>query len=492
MLEGLPRHASTHAAGVVIGDVPLSQVVPLYKGTKDETVTQFDMKCVEKAGLIKFDFLGLRTLTVLKLAVDMVRAHKEADFSLDGIDLTDQATFELLARGDATGVFQLESSGMKELLTKLKPTTIEDVIALVALYRPGPLESGMVDDFVARKHGQRKVAYPLPQLEPVLKETYGVIVYQEQVQEIARKLAGYTLGEGDNLRRAMGKKDPKVMEAQRERFMEGARQNGVDPKKAAEIFDLMAKFAGYGFNKSHSAAYGLIAFQTAFLKTHYPAEFMAALLTSEMGNTDKVMLHIAECREQKLTVLPPDVNRSQRDFTVVDDAVVFGLAAVKNVGLGAVEAILEAREKDGPFAGLFDFCERVDLKRLNRRVLESLIKCGAFDSTGGHRSQLMAALDEAIDHGQKLSRDRQGGQANMFSAFAVAAPAAKAHELPAVPAWSEPDALAYEKEALGFYITGHPLNRFAGELGRLSTVDTVSCRRPWTPRRCASPASPPR
>ncbi|MGD9125417.1 MAG: DNA polymerase III subunit alpha, partial [Desulfarculaceae bacterium] len=429
-LEGLPRHASTHAAGVVIGDVPLSEVVPLYKGPKDETVTQFDMKCVEKAGLIKFDFLGLRTLTVLNLAVEMVREGGNPDFSLEDIDLEDKETYKLLSRGDTTGVFQLESSGMKELLAKMRPETFEDVIALVALYRPGPLESGMVDDFVARKHGEKKVSYLLSQLEPVLKETNGVIVYQEQVQEIAGLLAGYSLGEGDILRRAMGKKVPEVMEAQRERFMAGAKENGVDKKKAAEIFDLMAKFAGYGFNKSHSAAYGLIAFQTAYMKTHYPLEFMAALLTSEMNNSDKVMLHIAECRERGLTVLPPDINLSGRNFTVSEDAIRFGLAAVKNVGLGAVDVILETREQGGRFSSLFDFCERVSLRKVNRRVLESLIKCGAFDSTGAERSQLMAVLDEAMDIGQKLGRDREGGQVNMFGAFQEASGAEPVKDLP--------------------------------------------------------------
>ena len=472
-LEGLPRHASTHAAGVVIGDVPLDQVVPLYRGPQGEAITQFDMKCVEKAGLIKFDFLGLRTLTVIDVAVQMIREGKDPSFRIEDIDLTDKASYELLARGDTTGVFQLESSGMKELLTKMKPEVFEDVIALVALYRPGPLESGMVDDFVGRKHGVKKVEYLLPQLEPVLKETYGVIVYQEQVQEIAVRLAGYSLGEGDILRRAMGKKDPSVMAEQRERFMTGAKENNVDPKKAGEIFDLMEKFAGYGFNKSHSAAYGLIAFQTAFLKAHYPHEFMAALLTSEVNNTDKVMLHIAECRDQKLTVLPPDINQSGRAFTVANDAIRFGMAAVKNVGEGAVDAIIEAREEK-PFLDIFDFCERVNLGKVNRRVIESLIKCGAFDSTGAHRAQLMAALDEAIEYGQKIGRDRDGGQSNMFSAFSEAKVEDEPQKLPGVPEWDESDALAYEKEALGFYITGHPLERYTDEIKRMATLDTVS------------------
>ncbi len=476
-LEGLPRHASTHAAGVVIGDVPLNEVVPLYRNPADESVvTQFDMKCVEKAGLIKFDFLGLKTLTVIHLAVEMVRQNRDPEFNIEAADMEDAATYELLSRGDATGVFQLESSGMKELLVKMKPETFEDIIALVALYRPGPLESGMVDDFVARKHGTKKTAYLLPELEPILKETYGVIVYQEQVMEIAGTLAGYSLGEGDILRRAMGKKDPAVMSQQRERFQQGALDHGVNRKAAAEIFDLMEKFAGYGFNKSHSAAYALIAFQTAYLKAHYPLEFMAALLTSEVSDTDKVMAHIGECREHGLTVLPPDINLSGRDFTVSQDAIRFGLAAVKNVGLGAVESILQAREEGGPFESLHDLCERVDLRKVNRRVLESLVKCGAFDSTGAHRSQLMAVLDEALEHGQKLGRDRAAGQESMFNAFVDSGSGPSAPALPAVPPWSEADMLAYEKEAIGFYISGHPLSEYADQIKRLGTLDTLSVR----------------
>ncbi|MBI5522552.1 MAG: DNA polymerase III subunit alpha [Desulfarculus sp.] len=473
-LEGMPRHASTHAAGVVIGDVPLNQVVPLYKGPKDETVTQFDMKCVEKAGLIKFDFLGLRTLTVIDVAVRMVRQGRDPAFSIENIPMDDAATYALLSRGDTTGVFQLESSGMKELLSKMRPECFEDVIALVALYRPGPLESGMVDDFVARKHGEKKTAYLLPQLAPILKETYGVIVYQEQVMEIARVLAGYSLGEGDILRRAMGKKNPEEMASQRQRFAQGAKDGQVDPKKAEQIFDLMEKFAGYGFNKSHSAAYALIAYQTAFLKAHFPLEFMAALLTSEVNNTDAVMRHIGECRDHDLKVLPPDINLSEREFTVKEEAIRFGLAAVKNVGEGAVEAILAARAAGEAFTGLHDLCERVDLRKVNKRVLESLVKCGAFDSIGAHRAQLMAVLDEAMEQGQKLSRDREGGQTNMFAAFGTQGPQATSHKLPDLAPWREADLLAYEKEALGFYITGHPLQAYREQIRRLATLDTVT------------------
>jgi DNA polymerase-3 subunit alpha len=470
----MPRHASTHAAGVVIGDVPLNQVVPLYKGPKDETVTQFDMKCVEKAGLIKFDFLGLRTLTVIDVAVRMVRQGRDPEFAIDNIPMDDAATYALLSRGDTTGVFQLESSGMKELLSKMRPECFEDVIALVALYRPGPLESGMVDDFVARKHGEKKTAYLLPQLAPILKETYGVIVYQEQVMEIARVLAGYSLGEGDILRRAMGKKNPEEMASQRQRFAQGAKDGQVDAKKAEQIFDLMEKFAGYGFNKSHSAAYALIAYQTAYLKAHFPLEFMAALLTSEVNNTDAVMRHIGECREHDLKVLPPDINLSEREFTVKEEAIRFGMAAVKNVGEGAVEAILAARAQGEPFSGLHDLCERVDPRKVNKRVLESLVKCGAFDSTGAHRAQLMAVLDEALEQGQKLSRDREGGQTNMFAVFGTQGPRDNPHQLPDLPPWRETDLLVYEKEALGFYITGHPLQAYREQIRRLATLDTLT------------------
>ena len=333
----------------------------------------------------------------------------------------------------------------------------------------------MVDDFVARKHGTKKVSYDLPQLEPILKETYGVIVYQEQVMEISRRLAGYSLGEGDILRRAMGKKDPQVMSQQKERFLDGSLDNGISRDKSGKLFDLIEKFAGYGFNKSHSAAYALIAFQTAYLKAHFPLEFMAALLTSEVNDTDKVMAHIGECRERGLTVLPPDINHSGIDFTVADNAIRFGLAAVKNVGRGAVEAIITAREEGGEFTGLHDLCERVDLRKVNRRVLESLVKCGAFDSTGAHRAQLMAVLDEALEHGQKMRRDIDAGQSSIFDLMSGGAEAA-APELPGVPLWSESDRLSFEKDAIGFYITGHPLSDYQDQIKRLGTLDTVKLK----------------
>jgi DNA polymerase-3 subunit alpha len=466
-LEGLPRHISTHAAGVVISDRPITDYLPTCRGPKGEVITQYDMKAVEKVGLIKFDFLGLRTLTVIEQAARLIRRSLDPAFDIAGIDLADPKTLELLCAGDTTGVFQLESAGMRDLLTKLKPSDFEDVIALVALYRPGPLESGMVEDFIRRKHGQVPVKYELPQLENILRETYGVIVYQEQVMEIACVLAGYAPGEADILRRAMGKKIPEAMAAEREKFMAGAARRKVSAKKAAKVFDLMEKFAGYGFNKSHSAAYALIAFQTAYLKAHYPLQFMAALLTSEVNSTDGVVKYIAECRERRIPVLPPDVNESEASFTVSGGTIRFGLAAVKNVGKGAIESVIEARA-ELRFRSLLDFCSRVDLRRVNRRVVESLIKCGAFDSLGVGRARLMAGLDKVLEEAQREQRDRQEGQESIFGLLAgqagrggrqsVQAP------LPDVPEWPQAERLQYEKEALGFYISGHPLAELSGEL----------------------------
>ncbi|MHB8766282.1 MAG: DNA polymerase III subunit alpha, partial [Deferrisomatales bacterium] len=386
-LEGLNRHASTHAAGIVIANRPLVDYLPLYKGQNGETVTQFAMKSVEAIGLIKFDFLGLKTLTVIMGAVRLVneRLPLGERLDIDAVPLDDPAVYGLLARGEAIGVFQLESEGMRELMKSLKPSTFEDVIALVALYRPGPLGSGMVEDFIRRKHGLIPIEYDLPELEPILKDTYGVIVYQEQVMKIAQVLADYSLGEADLLRRAMGKKIAEEMDQQKSRFLEGASRKRLDPAKAEKIFDLMAKFAEYGFNKSHSAAYALITYQTAYLKAHHPVEFMSALLTADRSNSDKVRKDIEECRRMELEVLPPDVNESDLYFGAVGDAragarraIRFGLAAVKNVGEAALESVLAARRDGGPFKGLLDFCQRVDLGKVNRKVAESLIHCGAF------------------------------------------------------------------------------------------------------------------
>ena len=474
-LEGLTRHASTHAAGVVVAPDTLEEFCPVYMDQKNNSITtQYSMKYVEKIGLVKFDFLGLKNLTVIDNAVKIIRAGKNPDFDITALGDDDEASYQLLQAGNTTGVFQLESSGMKELLVKLKPSCFEDIIAVCALYRPGPLGSGMVDDFIDRKHGRKPVTYDLPQLQSILKDTYGVIVYQEQVMQIARTLAGYSLGGADLLRRAMGKKDLAEMARQRDTFLTGARENDVDPKKAEAIFDLMAKFAEYGFNKSHSAAYALIAYQTAYLKAHYPVEFMAALLTEDMDSSDKVTKNMAECREMGIDVLPPDINASDLDFTVRDNSIRFGLGAVKNVGVSAVEAILETRS-GGEFRDLFDFCTRVDLRKVNRRVIESLIKCGAFDSAKARRSQMAAALESAMELGQKIQKERASSQVSLFGeAEVVAGNGNGSGSLPDIPEWREKELLAFEKESLGFYITGHPLDRYVSDIRKFSTADTSS------------------
>ncbi len=473
-LEGLNRHTSIHAAGVVISPKPMVEYLPLCKGPKGEVLTQFDMKFTEKTGLIKFDFLGLKTLTVIDRAVKMLEQDTGHKLDIRKIPLDDAKTYDLLCRGDAVGVFQLESSGMRALLTDMKPEVFSDLIALVALYRPGPLESGMVSDFVNTKHGRMAATYPLPQLEPILKETYGVIVYQEQVMKIANVLANYSLGDADNLRRAMGKKIPEVMEEQRGKFLAGAKENSIPLDKAEYIFDLMAKFAGYGFNKSHSAAYAYIAYQTAYLKAHYPSPFMAALLSLDMNNTDKVVLYINECKDHDIEILPPDINESFKDFTVINDRIRFGLAAVKNVGGAALDSIIEVREADGPYKSLEDFCCRVDGSRVNRRVIESLIKAGAFDSLGAKRSQLFAILDQAMERAKAAQRDRESGQISLFAALPAAAreeDAGQSIPLPDTPEWDEREKLAMEKETVGFYITGHPLDNVRQEIKAVADTD---------------------
>lgn len=473
-LEGLPRHASTHAAGVVISPHPITDSVPLYKGPKGETLTQYEMKSVQEMGLIKFDLLGLNNLTIIQYALRTIERTHGLKIDLTRIPLDDPDTYQLLDRGDTTGVFQLESSGMKDLLIKSKPQNFEDLIALNALYRPGPLKSGMVEDYIKRKHGAVPVEYPHPQLEGILKETLGIIVYQEQVMQIASRLADYSMGEADTLRKAMGKKIPEVMAQQRSRFLDGTKKNRIDQKKAEAIFKNMETFGGYGFNKSHSAAYALITYQTAYLKAHYPLDFMVALVTSKMGNSTEVTKCIAECREKGIVVLPPDVNLSQLDFVVVEDKIRFGLAAVKNVGAGAIESILEAKKKGGEFKSLIDFCQRVDLRRVNRRVVESLIKCGAFDSLGVARARLMAFLPEALEIGQQRQKDQSE---NQFSLFAMAGDSGLSRpeiEPPMVEEWRESQKLSYEKEILGFYITGHPLTRHAESLPDLKIIDIQS------------------
>lgn len=473
-LEGLTRHASTHAAGVVVTPNALTEYLPLYSDQKTGAqVTQYTMKYVEEIGLVKFDFLGLKTLTVIDNCLRHVHKH-DPDFNLSLVADDDQATYELLSRGESTGVFQLESSGMKELLVKLKPTCFEDVIAVCALYRPGPLGSGMVDDFILRKHGKRKIVYDFPELEPILKDTYGIIVYQEQVMQIAQVLADYTLGGADLLRRAMGKKVREEMAAQKEIFLAGAKKRNLNIKKATAVFDLMEKFAEYGFNKSHSAAYALIAFQTAYLKTHYPVEFMAALLTEDMDNTDKIIKNISEVRSMGIEVLPPDINESERSFTVHGNSIRFGLGAVKGVGSAALESIVDER-KDELFQSLNDFCERVDLRKVNRRVLEALVKCGTFDSLGGKRSQYMATLDDALEMGQKLQKEKEIGQESLFGTEEIVSQGGVGYgSLPDIEEWPENILLSNEKEALGFYITGHPLARHSDAIKRFATCDTAS------------------
>ncbi len=474
-LEGLVRHASTHAAGVVISNKPLMEYLPLYRGQNGEIITQYAMGDVEKIGLIKFDFLGLKTLTVLDKAVELINRNGGREIDIHHLDLGDKKTFELLGSGATTGIFQLESSGMKELLVKLKPESFDDIIALVALHRPGPLGSGMVDDFIKRKHGNVPIHFEIPQMEEILRETYGVIVYQEQVMKIADSLANFSLGDADVLRRAMGKKDPKEMEKQKENFLEGARSKGIDSHKAESVFDLMAKFAEYGFNKSHSAAYALIAYQTAYLKVHYRLEFMAALLTCEMENTDKIVKYISECHDMGIEILPPDVNESFRDFTVIGNKIRFGLAAVKNVGGGAVDSIISEREKNGPFKDIFDFCQRADPRKVNKRVLESLIKCGAFDFTGAHRSQMMAALNEAIEMAQLRQREKMSKQVSLFSSFRGGeAHEGENHQLPDIEEWHENQLLSFEKETLGFYITSHPLARYEEDIKQFTSENTAS------------------
>jgi DNA polymerase-3 subunit alpha len=455
-LEGLPRHASTHAAGLVIADRPLVEYLPLYKGSKGELVTQFDMKGVERVGLVKFDFLGLRTLTVIEQAVRFIRQSHDPSFDIHTIPLDDMPTFALLQAANTAGVFQLESDGMRDLMVRLKPSSFEDIIALVALYRPGPMESGMLDDFVRRKHGEAPVSYLLPELEPILRETYGIILYQEQVMQIAAAISGYSLAEADILRRAMGKKIPEVMAAQKERFLSGAVQQGIPEKKSQALFTLIEKFAGYGFNKSHSAAYAMVAYQTAYLKAHYPLEFLAALLNSEMNQTASLAKHIMQAREQGVMLLPPDINLSRRDFSVEDGRVRFGLAGLKNVGSGAIQEMLEAR-KAGPFHNFSDFLERVNPSRVNRKVMEALIQAGAFDTVDKNRARLLAGLDVGLEWAQRAKALQAQKQMSMFGALEETA---TDDWLPEVPDWEESERLAREKQALGVYLSGHPLDSY--------------------------------
>ncbi len=508
-LEGLNRQTGMHAAGIVIGDKPLWDYVPVFRGKDGEMVTQFAKDEVEQAGLIKFDFLGLKTLTVVANAVKHIRKRDDVgplgancEFSADNLPLDDPKVYQLIASADTDGVFQLESSGFKELLKRLKPDRFEDIVAAVALYRPGPLDAGMVDDYIARKHGKKKVTYPHPVCESILAPTYGVIVYQEQVMRIAVALSGFSMGEADKLRKAMGKKKADVMAQMREKFVQGAEShNGMPKVEGDELFTQIEKFAGYAFNKSHSAAYAVISYQTAFLKTYYPVEFMAALLSTEMTVQDNVVRYIQSAREHGISVLPPDVNRSERDFSVVvaplakkkdqrrlpdtiltqdgehQRVILFGLGAVKGIGDAAIEAILEARSSND-FGSIYGLCESVDYKRINRKVLEALVKSGAADGFGKPRWQLFGAIDKALEAGAAAHKDRATGQGNLFAALLAAAPSASATSTvnewyPQEGEWSEKQRLAFEKEALGFYITGHPLDRYAEDLSRVASTTTT-------------------
>ncbi len=498
-LEGLNRHAGMHAAGVVIGNRPLWEYVPVFHGNDKDQVTklvsQFDMKYVEQAGLVKFDFLGLKTLTVIDTAVKLLgrRPGLGGPPDLAGLPLDDPGVYRLISSGNTWGVFQLESKGFQELLRRLQPDCFEDIVAAVALYRPGPLEGGMVDQFIECKHGRKAIAYPHPRLEQVLRETYGVIVYQEQVMQAARILAGFSLGTADLMRRAMGKKKPAEMAKVRHQFLAGCQEQGIDPKVAAEIFDLIDKFADYGFNKSHSAAYALLAYQTAWLKAHYPVEFVAAILTNDREDTDKVARYIRVAKEAGIAVRPPDINRSQLAFSVdYEDqdpdraSIRFGLGAIKGVGTVALQVILDARE-EGPFTDIFEFCGRVDLAKVNKAVIESLIRAGAFDSLtldiGVNRGQVFGALDRALEQGRGAQRDRQSGQTSLFGDLLAGGAAAGIQSgldtasYREFPPWDERTLLGHEKAAVGFYMSGHPMERHAGEVARLCTCNTETIRR---------------
>jgi DNA polymerase-3 subunit alpha len=499
----LNRHAGTHAAGVVIGDKPLWEYVPCFRPAGEEgIVTQYDKDMVEKAGLVKFDFLGLKTLTVIQTCLDLVKREKAAagepalDLSLIALD--DPLVYKMISKADVTGVFQLESSGFRELLKKLKPDCFEDIVAAGALYRPGPLEGGMVDDFIDRKHGRKKVEYDHPLLEPILRDTYGVIVYQEQVMQISSALAGYSLGKADLLRRAMGKKKAEVMAKEKAGFLDGAKEKKIDSRIAEKVFDLMEKFAGYGFNRSHSAAYGLLTYQTAYLKYYWPVEFFAGLLTCDKDKTESVVKFIAEARAQDIEVQRPDINESDTDFTVVirnvedgknKKAIRFGLGAVKGVGEGAVEVIKAARDEGGPFLSLFDFCKRVDGRKVNRKVLEALVKSGAFDgvaaANGVSRAKLFAAIGLASDRAAAHQREKESGQTSLLALFGGGAGNSKSgskagafeevDRYPDADEWFPKETLAFEKESLGFYISGHPMDRYLGEIKKYTNATTANC-----------------
>lgn len=479
VLEGLNRHASTHAAGVVISDKPLTDYLPLFKTSDDQITTGFSMDGVSKIGLLKMDFLGLRTLTVISEAVKIIKRTHNIDLDMSKIPLDDKKTYELLGSANSFGIFQLESSGMRDLLKKARPSEFEDIISILALYRPGPMGSGMLEDFIKRKRKEVEVKYDHPKLEPILRATYGIMVYQEQVMQIPVSLAGFTLVQADHLRRAMSKKIPEIMAQMRKDFVDGCKKtSNIDEGKANKLFDLIDYFSGYGFNRSHSAAYAIISYQTAYLKANFPVEFMCALLTSEKDNTDKVVEYVQECEAMGMTVVPPDVNESIKEFNVKDSKTIsFGLLAVKNVGGLAIDSIIESRNKKGKFSSLHDFCERVDLRLVNRKVLESLIKCGAFDSFKLYRAQLMEMLEVCLETSAKSQKEKASGQVSFFD-FADADTGFKKdmNGVPNLKEWPQSQILAYEKEILGYYVSGHPLVHYRVEIKEFTDITTHDLR----------------
>jgi DNA polymerase-3 subunit alpha len=486
-LEGMTRHASVHAAGVVIAPKPITEYAPLYKGARDEIVTQWAMKEIERIGLLKMDFLGLSTLTLLDDAVKEIKRTTGQDIVLEDLPMDDAKTFELFCAGQTAGVFQFESSGMRETLRKMKPQRFDDLIALNALYRPGPLRAGVIDDFIERRHGRAEIKYEVPQMASILSDTYGIIAYQEQVMRCARDLAGFTMGEADLLRKAMGKKNPVVMQAQRERFIKGATGRGLNEKKATKVFDIMEYFAGYGFNKSHSTTYALLAYQTGYLKANFPWHFMAALLTIESQNTEKLSMYLGECKELGVPVLPPDINVSELQFTVCPEGVRFGLGAVKNVGEGAILSLLSVRREKKAIEAIDRLCEEADLRLVNKRVIESLVKAGAFDSLYAldtrwtaqiketRRARLFIAVDRAIEHGSRRQKDREKGQSFLFGGGMDGEDdqQSAAMSLPEAMAWTETELLQFEKESLGLYLSGHPLVRYSNDLKTIGAKTTA-------------------
>ncbi len=469
ILEGLNRNVGMHAAGVVIAPSDTSNYVPLYKTPNTELMTQFNMGDLEDAGLLKMDFLGLITLTVIDRTIKHVKATRGIDIDIDTIPLDDEKTYDMFGNGHTIGVFQFESSGMRDYLTKLKPRSIDDLAAMNALYRPGPME--FIDDFIDRKYGRKNIEYLHPDMEPILKTTYGIIVFQEQVMQLANRIAGFTLAQSDLMRRAMGKKKADVMAQQRVDFVSGAKERGIPPKAASEIFDMIDKFANYGFNKSHSVAYSILAYQTAWLKANYPAEFMAAMMTSEMASTDKIVVLMDECRKLGITVLPPDIGASVADFSVAGESIRFGLAAIKNVGISAVESIVEARTEHGVFRTIFDFTERVNAKAVNKKTMESLVLAGAADSLEGNRAELFSAIESSISYGQQRQQELQAGQSSLFDDFATSSSSVSTQPaLPKLEDWSDAEKLSKEKSVLGFYVSGHPLEQYRLDVEALANV----------------------